>query len=77
VIKLTISERNASLWPDISISETLREEIREWAKTVKIESETYIEHRDFSSGPIFDIREDCGSMFASRSAYTPLLEKPE
>ena len=73
---MTIAERNAKWWPDAGIPDSIREEIQAWAKETCIQGKYgYVEYPGASEQGIWDIRENCGSMFASRTSYAPLLEK--
>lgn len=73
---MTIAERNAKRWPEVGIPDSIQKEIQFWAKETFIQEKYgYVEYPGASEQGIWDIRENRGSMLASRASYTPLLEK--
>lgn len=73
---MTIAERNAQRWEELSDINENMEALNDWAshavRSVKVE---YVDYAGSYMHVVWDISDEKGSLFPSNASYTPLLEK--
>ena len=73
---MTIAERNAQRWPELSDVNDNQEALNDWARhTVRSAKVEYVDYVGSYMYVVCDISDENGSLLPSNASYTPLLEK--
>ena len=73
---MTIAERNAQRWAELSDVNENMEALNDWAchTVINVKAE-YVDYVGSYVHVVWDISDEKGSLFPSNASYTPLLEK--
>ena len=73
---MTIAERNAQRWAELSDVNENMEALNDWAchTVISVKAE-YVDYMGSYVHVVWDISDEKGSLFPSNASYTPLLEK--
>ena len=74
---MTIAERNAERWPELSNPHASDSLINDWAKGAvrTADCSQYVDYPHAHQHTIWDMSEENGALMPSESSYTPLLER--